>query len=114
MKNTKPDQLNEYHELVHYGLMVGEAPGFSEVREELCHLVLVPPQLHELIELDTFAMYAILHDEDIQDYVLRDDPTRPLTHWWWHLGKLHAGTYPAELLPKHLRTIYLETTPAVA
>ena len=38
--------------------------------------------------------------------LLRDDPTRPLAQWWWHLGKLRAGTYPAELLPPHLRAIH--------
>jgi len=44
------------------------------------------------------------------DYVnpalLADDPDRPLSAWWWHLGKLRQRTYPAALLPTYLQSIY--------
>jgi len=38
-----------------------------------------------------------------------DDPEKyPLDHWWWHLDKIAKRTYPAELLPEHLRDLYLQ------
>ena len=43
---------------------------------------------------------------------LKDNPEHLLSRWWWHLGKLRAGTYPAHLLPPHLREIYQPVQPA--
>lgn len=31
-----------------------------------------------------------------------------LRRWWWHLDKIAERTYPSELLPEHLREIYLK------
>ena len=41
---------------------------------------------------------------------LVDDETQPLEKWWYHLRKIAAHRYPVELLPEHLRRIYLEKT----
>ena len=30
----------------------------------------------------------------------------PIDKWWWHLEKIAQRTYPASLLPEHLREIY--------
>ncbi len=30
-----------------------------------------------------------------------------LDRWWWHFEKIAEGTYPAELLPEHLREVYI-------
>ena len=38
-----------------------------------------------------------------------DDPEKyPLDHWWWHLDRIAERTYPADLLPEHLKEIYLK------
>ncbi|MCB1769816.1 MAG: hypothetical protein KDJ31_09000 [Candidatus Competibacteraceae bacterium] len=75
---------------------------------------LMPEEQNELAELDECVMDHILNFEDVQAYLLEDFDSRPLTHWWWHLGKLRAGTYPAHLLPPHLRAIYRPAAQAVA
>ena len=106
MENKRPEQLDEYHEIVHYGLMAGEGPGLSQIREELALLPLSSAEAREIAELDAGALYEILHNEGMQDYVLIEDSTQPLSRWWWHLGNLHAGVYPAELLPEYLQAIY--------
>lgn len=31
-----------------------------------------------------------------------------LRHWWWHIDKIFQGTYPSELLPPHLKEMYLK------
>ena len=71
MENKRPEQLDEYHEIVHYGLMAGEGPGLSQIREELALLPLSSAGgLREIAELDAGALYEILHNEGMQDYVL--------------------------------------------
>lgn len=32
-------------------------------------------------------------------------PQPPLENWWWYLDCVAANTYPAELLPPHLRKV---------
>ncbi|WP_156874815.1 hypothetical protein [Thermodesulfobacterium hveragerdense] len=36
-------------------------------------------------------------------YYFRDPEKYPFDHWWWHLDKIAARTYPAELLLEYLR-----------
>ena len=49
----------------------------------------------------------VIYAGSLVNPALLDDPhDRPLPQWWWHLGKLRAGTYPAELLPPHLQAMY--------
>ena len=106
MANPRPDRLREYSEVVDFGLLVGEGLGLPEARETLAALQLTDEEAEVLGILDEIVV-EYLSDQDhwIDHYVLRDDPAQPLSHWWWHLGKLRAGTYPAELLPEHLREI---------
>jgi len=40
--------------------------------------------------------------------VITDDYEPPLEYWWWHIDKIGEKTYPAELLPEHLRELYLQ------
>lgn len=112
METKRPEQLDEYHELVHYGLIAGEGPELSQIREELALLPLSSEEAREIAELDAGALYEIIHNADVQDYVLIEDSTQSLNRWWWHLGKLRAGDYPAELLPEYLQAIYRQQEPA--
>ncbi|MEN3039754.1 MAG: hypothetical protein ABDI07_11525 [Candidatus Kryptonium sp.] len=43
------------------------------------------------------------------DYNLEEQAQKPLKLWWWHLDKIYDKTYPAELLPEHLREFYLSS-----
>ncbi|MCS6875708.1 MAG: hypothetical protein NZ526_00385 [Aquificaceae bacterium] len=43
------------------------------------------------------------------DYSEKERKDKPLERWWWHLDKIADKTYPAELLPEHLREIYLSS-----
>jgi|GEM_PF-684460 len=45
-------------------------------------------------------VYSPYEDQDPEAY--------PLKFWWWHLHKIGEKTYPPELLPEHLREIYLK------
>ena len=106
MDNSRSERLRWYHEIVHYALPFGEGPGLSDTREEINQLDLTAEEIRELAQLDEIVIEELGYRDWIDDYVLRDNPAQPLSHWWWHLGKLRAGTYPAELLPEHLREIY--------
>ena len=107
MANPRPDRLREYSEVVDFGLLVGEGLGLPEARETLAALQLTDEEAEVLGILDEIVVeYLSDPDHWIDNYVLRDDPTQPRSHWWWHLGKLRAGTYPVELLPEPLREIY--------
>ena len=52
----------------------------------------------ELAEIDAILLEAA-GAGDLLDEALAGDPSRPLAEWWWHLGAVRAGTYPADLLP---------------
>jgi hypothetical protein len=87
----------------------GEGALLRENREWIATLALTYSEQHDLQELDEMVMETILDHENLQSYLLDDDPAIPLKNWWWHLGKLRAGTYPALMLPPHLREIYHPT-----
>jgi hypothetical protein len=40
--------------------------------------------------------------------VITNDYEPPLDYWWWHIDKIGEKTYPADLLPEHLKEIYLK------
>jgi len=107
MSNSRPYRLRAYSEVVDFGLIVGEGFGLPDAREEIAALSLTGEEAGVLQLLDEIVVEFLIDSTHwIDDYVLRDDPAQPLSHWWWHLGKLRAGVYPAELLPKRLREIY--------
>lgn len=106
MARSRVAQLNDYRELVEYGLPTGEAPGFAEEREALAEVALDSEAQQELAFLDECAVDLLRTVGFIDACWLKDAQDQPLAHWWWHLGKLRAGTYPADRLPPHLRVIY--------
>ena len=52
--------------------------------------------------------YFIKNSKRWHGFEIEDDETQPLEKWWWHLNKIVRGEYPLELLPEHLREIYIE------
>ncbi len=106
MARSRVAQLNDYRELVEYGLPVGEIPGFAEEREAVANIALDGEARQELAFLDECAVEMLRTADFIDACWLKDDPAYPLSQWWWHLGKLRAGTYPAELLPPQLQAMY--------
>lgn len=109
MARSRVAQLNDYRELVEYGLPVGEIPGFAEEREAVADAVLDTEAQQELAFLDECAIEILRTADFIDACWLKDDPAHHLM-WWWHLGKIREGTYPAHLLPPHLRAIYQPAT----
>ena len=91
-----------------YGMDSWTVPGIREQRDEVMHRHFERSQQTKLDNLDARLIDAVIdpNDQEVPDDLLQDDPARPLSHWWWHLGKLRSGTYPAHLLPPHLRAIY--------
>ena len=108
MPTERPSALTCYKASVIQGLPEGIAPGLREQRQHVAQQRLNEQQLAVLRYADEFLLEALTDEAEsaLPAELLRDDPTRPLTQWWWHLGKLRAGTYPAELLPPYLRAIY--------
>ena len=112
MDISRPDPTTDplvwYRETVIFGLDEWIVPGLRQQRAALVQLLLNPVQISRLQELDSYVIDAITdpHNVAVPEELLTDDSVQPLSHWWWHLGKLHAGAYPAELLPPHLREIY--------
>ncbi|MGZ8219506.1 hypothetical protein [Methylomagnum sp.] len=100
------DPLASYRREARFALDDGEGPILREARENLSSVDLSPEITHELHELDTDAVDSIVQFEAIANYLITDNPAQPITKWWWHLGKLRSGSYPAELLPEHLRAVY--------
>jgi hypothetical protein len=99
---------------VEYGLPVGEIPGFAEEREAVTNMSLNSEDRGELALIDECAVETLLKTNFVDSCWLKNNPTHPLSDWWWHLGKLRAGTYPAQLLPPHLQEIYQPTEQRLA
>lgn len=111
MVDTRPVNNNPliwYRELVRFSLDTGTAPGIAERREELSRSSLTIAQIKELEDLDDEAIEIVLDSPFIDADLMADDNKKPLAKWWWHLGKIRSHTYPAELLPEHLRAVYDE------
>lgn len=106
MANRNLVKLDRYEELIQFALDLGEGLGLADLREELASAVFSESDQHRLMTLDSYVIEQITQADFIADYLLNDEPARPLSCWWWHLGKLRAGAYPAHLLPAHLRAIY--------
>ncbi len=108
MSTERPSALTCYKASVIQGLPEGVTPGLREQRQRVARQSWNEQQRSALQYADEFLLEAITDQEasDLPDELFQDDQTHPLTHWWWHLGQLRAGTYPAHLLPPHLRAIY--------
>lgn len=116
MSTERPSALTCYKALVIQGLPEGIAPGLREQRQRVAQQLWNEQQLAALRYADEFLLEALADEAEFRlpAELLRDDPTHPLAQWWWHLGKLRAGTYPAELLPPHLHAIYRPAQRAAA
>lgn len=114
MAHQPNDRLNSYRVEIDFALSMGDGPLLRESRTRIATMELTSGEQRELMELDEMVMDEIINRDDLQPYLLEDDPTRSLAQWWWHLGKLRIGTYPAELLPSHLRAIYRPAQRAAA
>ncbi|MGZ8217594.1 hypothetical protein [Methylomagnum sp.] len=99
-------RLKNYRWQVDTALEVGEGLSLRQEREKLAALDLSAGERAELAEIDAGALEFLMDLDYVAPYLLADDPTQPLEYWWWHLGKLRAGHYPAEYLPEHLRPLY--------
>ena len=108
VSNPTIDYLKAYTAMVVHGLDYWAVPGLRELRTKAEQVLIDYEQRQSIAKLDEYMVDAILDldDDEVPDDLLQDDPSRPLTQCWWHLGKLRAGTYPAHLLPPHLRAIY--------
>jgi hypothetical protein len=110
MANPRPAALSDYHDVVWYELETGGGHSLRVLRDQLDRLDMAPEQISQLHELDQLAVEYIQEadDETLWPALIEDDAAQPLSYWWWHLGKLRAGTYPADLLPLYLRAVYME------
>lgn len=109
MVNRNLVKLDRYEELIQFALDIGEGMGLADLREELDTAVFSEADQARLMTLDGYVIEQITQADFIADYLLNES-AYPLPRWWWHLGKLRAGTYPAHLLPPHLRAIYQPAT----
>lgn len=106
------DPLKRYEEYALFQFAYdGEGRGLRQARTALDPSLAMSQAVREL---DEIVIEAIRVNDYIDPALLEDDADRPLAHWWWHLGKLRRHTYPAHLLPEHLRTIYQELTERAA
>jgi len=99
-------RLGTYYELVSYALPEGEVLGLAEARQTLADIPLTNDEADVLALLDESVIHQLRTLDWVDESQLRDDPAQPLVHWWWHLGKVRAGTYPVERLPESLRASY--------
>lgn len=106
MANQANDRLRGYRVEIDFALPSGDGVLLRESRTRIATMALTASEQRDLQKLDEIVMETILDHDDLQPYLQEDNPDYPLTQWWWHLGKLRAGAYPAHLLPAHLRAIY--------
>lgn len=100
------DRLKGYRHQVDFCLEQGEGPVLCTLRNDIDTLSLTNDEKAELADIDAGAIEYLLTLDSVAEYLLADDDSQPLSHWWWHLGKIRSKTYPAELLPEYLRAIY--------
>jgi hypothetical protein len=80
------------------------APTFLSIRDEIHDAGL---DNHPLVmELDKKAIINAIRSKADPPY---DREYEGLDRWWWHFEKIADGTFPAELLPEHLREVYTST-----
>jgi hypothetical protein len=85
----------------------GEGVRLRESRDHLHSLNKDDDQ--EVRSIDEIVIEAAIANEYVTPDLINDNASVPLQSWWWHLGKIRAKTYPAELLPAPLQAVYAET-----
>lgn len=94
-----------------YGITVFADSGEGwQVRQSRQHLFEAGIDNDVTQEIDGIVLEATIVSDTVSQDVITDDDSQPLSHWWWHLGKIRAKTFPAEQLPEALRAVYLETS----
>ena len=91
--------------------MLGPGVQSREMREDLHQQsVLSEADQEEMREADAMLLESAVSDDlgFLWLELLDDDPDQPLSHWWWHLGALRAGTFPLDQLPDYLLPVYHE------
>jgi len=96
--------LKTHVELVRYALPFGAGREWPAVRERA--EAVTGSARGPLLAADAEVIDMAVSGADLWPALLVDDPARPLKHWWWHLGAIHDRTYPADLLPEPLRSVY--------
>lgn len=76
------------------------ADDWLEVRDEIHQAGL--DNHPKVVELDKNLIRLV-----IKKGAEKPETQKPLKYWWWHLDKIAKKEYPAELLPEHLKEIYL-------
>ena len=116
VSHSTVDYLKAYKAMVLHGLDYWAVPGLRELRDEVDHMLMSNERRQLVARLDGYVVDAItdLDDDEVPAELLEDDVARPLPHWWWRLGALRAGTYPASMLPPYLRAIYQPALKAAA
>ncbi|MEN3034392.1 MAG: hypothetical protein ABDH18_05330 [Aquificaceae bacterium] len=119
MQSKKEGQLSEYYReliedwqaaitpmydgtFISYAQDYHTGPAWLEVRDEIKAAGI--ENLPEVVEVDKALIKKVLKEKVGGNY---ESKLHPLEHWWWHLEKIADRTYPAELLPEHLRKFYL-------
>lgn len=90
-------------ELVYYA-----TSDLLDVRQEIYELGL---ESEERVKKADIALLEYVLKEGSDTPMWRPEDA-PLSSWWWHLEKIAKRQYPAELLPEHLREIYLKAQKA--
>ena len=99
-----PEELVRDYESVILDIPIGEGPAYNlPIRREWIHQAGILNK--DVIELDQIVIEETL--EGSLDW-LTDRESQPLEKWWWHLQKIYHRSYPAELLPEYLRSLYLK------
>jgi len=99
----RADPFKYYRLYVMSRLDIGEGPAIRSMRELISES---GEDSGELRTLDAVVIESIIVAEYINPMILKDDPDQPLSHWWWHLGALRAGTFPLDQLPDHLVPVF--------
>lgn len=76
--------------------------------EQLDGVKLDSGQQAYLYKRDVEVILSLMELEEVDEVIIHDDVSQSLRKWWWRLGKLRHKTYPADLLPGHLRAVYRE------
>lgn len=63
--------------------------------------------LPEVIKLDKQALKLVFKYGGMA-YRVKPEEAKDKKRWWWHLDKIAEKKYPENLLPDHLRNIYIK------
>ncbi len=109
MDTQQIDYLAAYRHEIDYALADGVSLVLRKIREKIFAINLSATEQLQLDTNDEKVIVSVMELDDIDEGLVADDDARSLRAWWWHLGKIRNRTYPAELLPAHLRTVYADT-----